>query len=297
LAGLQPHHDSEDPRVEHVGATDHRRGLNGHRDVKPPANFRSEKLWGRHTHDRERDTLDNQRRSDHIWSATEAPLPEPIADDRYRVSAAEIVLGCECPAQQRRHAKRLEEVAAGEEAISRLDFAAPCQIKSAGSPCTAVIEDRALIVYGGPDPGRVSRKLRNQRVGRNAARDDSQMLRISNGQVTEQQAIDERKDRRVRTDAQRERQGCDSRDDRRGAKRSDGEPKVLHGGLPRLLSRRPFEGSMLSPPHLPILAQSHGKGSTTRSVNASTASEMLVSWDVPIRPRSVHRKAVLAPAG
>ena len=227
-ARLHPEHDVQPRRVvvELDVSADRKDQVEGAPDLD------AEKPGRRHPDDRHRGKAERDGRADHARRAAEPLLPQLVADHGCPpVGAAtrQVILRREQPANDGRHAERVEEVAADKEAIDRHRLAGYRQRALA-----ATVAERQRAVEGLP----VTADLIEGRVtegGPRAAvapvRQDHQALRMGHRQRPQDEAVDEREDRGVRADAERERQDGYGGDDRSGDERADGETEILHRGL------------------------------------------------------------------
>ena len=106
------------------------------RDVVRTADLDAEESLGRDADNRERMSVDTQLAADRGAIAPERPLPERVADDcSRRTAAGPVVVRPEHTSPRRRHAQRLEEPAADEHPFGRPPLAAAGEIELARAPC------------------------------------------------------------------------------------------------------------------------------------------------------------------
>ena len=157
LPGLQPQHDEQEQRSRLVDrgllAAKQRFGAERHGQVERLSHLQPEELRRRDADDRERNALDDKRRPDDTGGSSEAPLPQPIADDgdgAVGTAATPVVGGGECAAEERGDTERREEVAADDQAVDRLRLAVGRQIDALRRPRDGAVE--RLGAVGGSDP-------------------------------------------------------------------------------------------------------------------------------------------------
>jgi hypothetical protein len=91
-----------------------------------PADFRPEKLRRCDADNRHRHSFDNDRSADGTSIAAETPLPEAMADDGHAALGfgQPVFVGSEGTSDERHHAEFVEEVAADEQPVNAIGFAA-----------------------------------------------------------------------------------------------------------------------------------------------------------------------------
>ena len=144
LTGVQPQRDDE-PIVEPVerglekrlAAADQRFSAERYGDIERTPDLGAEEPGRCHADDRKRRAFDRHGHAENLRRSCEPALPQAVADYGGRAAggaSADIVLRRERAADDRRHAQRLEKIAADENALDRQRFTARGQVEAGCRP-------------------------------------------------------------------------------------------------------------------------------------------------------------------